>query len=99
MKHCTSVFTEYLQELGRYSGKIDRGTLSENDFVELQQLQERITNGYNIGYYDLARRQILRSAAAYLIDSARESRRLHEEIKRISREIDKERRAAQRRTA
>lgn len=94
----TSIFTERLQQLTRYSAKIDRATIKENDFVALQQLSEKIMEEYNHGYYDLQRRQILRNTALYLIDAARETLRINKEIQRISREIEKARRA-ERRTA
>lgn len=92
----TSIFTEYLQELTRYSAKIDRATFREADFVELQKLQERITAAYNHNYFTLERRQMLRRIACHLTDEGREAIRITEEAKRISREIDKQRRAEKR---
>lgn len=92
----TSIFTEYLQELTRYSAKIDRDTFREADFVELQKLQERITAAYNNNYFTLERRQMLRRIACHLTNEGREAIRITEEVKRISREIDKQRRAEKR---
>lgn len=88
----TSIFTDYLQELYRISVKIDRATATEADLVQLQQIQVKITNGYNKGYFSLEKRQALRRAAEILLDECREVIRINAEVKAIEKEIRAERR-------
>lgn len=94
-----SIFTDYLQELYRISAKIDRATATDADLVQLQQIQERITAGYNRGYFSLEKRQALRRTAEILLDECREVITINAEVKAIEKEIRAERRKEARRPA
>ena len=86
-----SIYTSKLQEIARYSAKIDNATVKESDFVAMQKLSDSIIDGYNKGYFSLRQRGVLRSAVEMLIDDCRDVLRVNAEVKRISAEIRKER--------
>lgn len=46
-----SVFTEYLKTLADYSGKVDTGEITPEDYIEYQELEARIINAYQKGYF------------------------------------------------
>ena len=41
-----SIFTDYLKILADYSGKVDAREVTHDDFVDLQQLKDRIIKAY-----------------------------------------------------
>lgn len=47
----TSIFSERLAALLKYSLKLDAGIAVDGDFVELQRLEARIVNDCQTGYY------------------------------------------------
>lgn len=62
----TSVFSECLAALLKHSLKLDGGTGTDTDFIDLQKLEARITRAHNTGYFDGAAAQALTSIAAQL---------------------------------
>ena len=86
-----SIYTERLKEIANFSGKIDRATVKESDFVVLQQLSAKICEDYNHGYYTMRQRSVLRSAVDMLIDDCRDVLRVNAEVKEIERSIRKQR--------
>ena len=62
----TSVFSERIAALLKHSLKLDAGTATDADFIELQKLEARITAGYQTGYYNGSAARALSSIAAEL---------------------------------
>lgn len=86
-----SIYTETLKELAKWSGKIDNAKILEKDFVVLQKEREKIMEYYNMGYFNMRQRNILRGIADQLVDDARDVLRVNESVKRLSEEIRKQR--------
>lgn len=49
----TSVFTDHLKILAEYSEKIDTGTVTDDDYVDFQQILPRIIKAMQDGYYKM----------------------------------------------
>ena len=49
----TSVFTDHLKTLAEYSEKIDTGTVTDDDYVDFQQILPRIIKAMQDGYYKM----------------------------------------------
>lgn len=47
----TSVFTELLQALAAYSEKVDKAEVTDNDFLEFQDIKSQIIRGYHAKYF------------------------------------------------
>ena len=62
----TSVFSEYMAALLKHSLKLDGNLQTHSDFVELQQIEARITNARNNGYFGGDQARALTSIAADL---------------------------------
>lgn len=69
----TSVFSEHLAELLKYSLRIDGGTIDGADFVALQRMEVRIVNAGNAGYYTHSEKKALYAICAGLIDNTRDA--------------------------
>ena len=72
----TSVFSEHLATLLKHSLKLDGGTGTDADFLELQKLEARITRAYNTGYYRGEAAQALTAIAGQLHKEYRQALRL-----------------------
>lgn len=72
----TSVFSEHLAALLKHSLKLDGGTGTDTDFLELQTLETNITRAYNIGYYRGEAAQALTAIAGQLHKDYRQALRL-----------------------
>lgn len=62
----TSVFSECLAALLKHSLKLDGGTGTDIDFIDLQKLEARITRAHNNSYFDGAGAQALTAIAGRL---------------------------------
>ena len=62
----TSVFSERIAALLKHSLKLDAGTATDADFIELQKLEAHITNAYQTGYFNGNAARALSSIAAEL---------------------------------
>lgn len=49
----TSVFTDHLKTLAEYSEKVDMGTVTDDDYVDFQQILPRIIKAMQDGYYKM----------------------------------------------
>ena len=49
----TSVFTDHLKTLAEYSEKVDMGTVTNDDYVDFQQILPRIIKAMQDGYYKM----------------------------------------------
>lgn len=67
-----SVFTERLQQLGKYSEKVDDGTLTHDDFGQLQPMESQIIDAYKGGQLINVEYRVLMGAYYYIKDGARE---------------------------
>ena len=72
----TSVFSEHLATLLKHSLKLDGGTGTDTDFLELQNLEARIIRAYNTGYYRGEAAQALTAIAGQLHKEYRQALRL-----------------------
>ena len=66
-----SAFTKLLQRLGAYSEKVDDGTLSDDDFVDFQELEPRIIAAYQRRHFHRNEYLILTGAYYYIKTKAR----------------------------
>ena len=48
----TSVLSEYIAALLKHSLLLDSGRETDESFIELQRLEEKITKAYQTGYYN-----------------------------------------------
>lgn len=87
-----SIYTETLKELAKYSKRIDDAKVNENDFVELQKLRDQIIMREHHGYYDSKKRKMLWNICDDLVNECREAIRVNEAVRKIHREIARERR-------
>ena len=87
-----SIYTEYMKELCKFSAQIDSAKVTDNGFVELQKLNDKILEGEHKKYYTHEQRRQLGNIALYLIDQYRETLRLNERVKQIEKEITRQRR-------
>lgn len=62
----TSVFSEYIAELLKYSLRIDAGMLFGSDFIKLQRFEARVINARNNGYLNQNEYKALYSIATKL---------------------------------
>lgn len=62
----TSVFSEYIAELLKYSLRIDAGMFFGNDFIKLQRFEARIIDARNDGYLNQNEYKALYSIATKL---------------------------------
>lgn len=76
----TSVFSEYMAELLKYSLRLDGGMIDGTDFIRLQRLDARIINAGNAGYYTYEERKILSAICAGLIKNTRDALRRSGEL-------------------
>lgn len=98
----TSIFTEYLQELTRYSAKIDRATISEKDHEALKAFQEKlpeVTDYGEGGYINPKQKTILTDTARFLIREAEAVIDLNKRVKQIEKEATAAARNAARKEA
>lgn len=58
-----SVFTEILQELADYSKAVDACTVSHENFLDFQRLEDRIERAYQNGYYSHSEKKALYNIA------------------------------------
>lgn len=49
----TSVFTDHLKILAEYSEKVDKGTATDEDYADFQNLLPRIIKASQDGYYKM----------------------------------------------
>jgi len=67
MKHFqTSVFSEYIAELLKYSLHIDAGMFFGKDFIKLQRFEAKVINARNNGYLSQNEYKALYSIATKL---------------------------------
>ena len=66
-----TVYTELLQDLADYSAAVDEGTITDAEFVELQQLEGRIIRGYKGNRYTRPEYQALITIYQRVKDGAR----------------------------
>ena len=62
----TSIFSEYLANLLKFSLKIDAGIYFVDDFVKLQRSEARVINARNDGYINYTEYKALYSIASEL---------------------------------
>lgn len=62
----SSVFSDHLAELLKHSLALDAAAGTNDDFVELQQLEARIVKAPQTGYYSAAESRALSTIAAKL---------------------------------
>ena len=86
-----SIYTEYLKELYKHSNNIDCMKDLHNGFVRLQILENKIIEGEFTGYYTPSQRRELGSIAHGLHERYRDAIKVNDEVKAISREINKQR--------
>lgn len=72
----TSVFSEYMAELLKYSLKIDAGMFFGNDFIKLQRFEARVINARNDGYLNQNEYKALYSIASKLHSEYRKGLKL-----------------------
>lgn len=105
----TSIFTEYLQELTRYSAKIDRATISEKDHEALKAFREtlkafreklpEVTDYGEGGYINPRQKIILTDTVRFLIREAEAVIDLNKRVKQIEKEATAAARNAARKEA
>lgn len=66
-----SVFTDYLQLLGKYSGRVDAARISPDDYAEFQQAGQRITAAHEKGYFGADEHRALMTIFNRIDDDAR----------------------------
>lgn len=66
MKPVYSIFTETLQELTKYSKRIDTMKVTDTDFVDFQELETKIIKRYENNYYKEPEYMVLSNLACKL---------------------------------
>lgn len=87
-----SVYTEHLEKLCKISRHIDAGKANDGEFLELQRLESAIISASVNGYYSYEQKKPLYTIALQLHEEYREALQLNERVRKISREINKQRR-------
>lgn len=66
-----TVYTEILQDLAEWSERVDEGDITDNDFVDLQQIRQRIIQGHNERRYETDEYRALITTYNHIADEAR----------------------------
>lgn len=66
-----TVYTGILQALAEWSARVDEGDITENDFVDLQQIRPRIIQGHNERRYETDEYHALMTTYNHIADEAR----------------------------
>ena len=66
-----TVYTEILQDLAEWSARVDEGDITDNDFVDLQQIRPRIIRGHNERRYETDEYRALITIYNHIADEAR----------------------------
>ena len=87
-----SIFTNFLNELLRYSKKNDSAAVKYADFVSIQKLETRIIDCYQRNSISHNEYRLLIDTCFYLKTQIREAIRVKNEVKTIERQLLKDRR-------
>lgn len=68
-----SEFTEILKQLGKYSERVDAGKITDDEFVEYQQLEAKITDAYKKGSFHDTKYRVLIAAYYHIKEGARQA--------------------------
>lgn len=71
MEYMKSLFTDILQELGRYSEQVDCGTITQDEHRDYQQLEGRIIRAHESGRFQEGEYRALIEAFRYIEAGAR----------------------------
>lgn len=66
-----TVFTEVLRDLAEWSERVDDGSITNNEFAELQRLEPRILRARHEGRFEADEYRALMSIYHYIKDGAR----------------------------
>ena len=66
-----TVYTELLRDLAEWSARVDEGSITHNDFVDLQRIGPRIIKARDEGRYTSAEYHSLMATFGYIVEGAR----------------------------